>query len=106
MDIQKTLNSQSNLEIEPGESGSLVSDYTTKLQSSKQYGTGIKLTYRSVKQDRKLRNKPTYLLSINLKQGKGIQWRKDSLLNNGVGKTRQVHVKIEIRTFSITIHKK
>ena len=45
METQKTLNSQSNLEkgkMELEESGSLTSDYTTKLQSSKQYGTGTK----------------------------------------------------------------
>ena len=38
MEIQKTLNSQNNPEKEE----SLTSDYTTKLQSSKQYGSGIK----------------------------------------------------------------
>ena len=44
MEIQKTLNSQSNLEkerrMELEESTCLTSDYTTKLQSSRQYGTG------------------------------------------------------------------
>ena len=39
-ETQKTLNSQSNLEKE--ESTFLTSDYTTKLQSSRQYGTGTK----------------------------------------------------------------
>ena len=38
MEIQKTPNSQSNLEKE--EWSFLTSDYTTKLQSSRQYGTG------------------------------------------------------------------
>ena len=44
METQKTLKSQSNLEKEKQleESHSLTSDYTTKLQSSKQYGTGTK----------------------------------------------------------------
>ena len=39
MELQKTLNSQSNLEKEkePEESGSLAAHYTTKLQSSKQW---------------------------------------------------------------------
>ena len=32
METQKTLNSQSNLEKKEGESGSLTSNYTTKLQ--------------------------------------------------------------------------
>ena len=42
MEPRKTLNSQNNLEkkTELEELGSLTSDYTTKLQSSKQYGTG------------------------------------------------------------------
>ena len=44
METQKTLNSQSNLEgkKELEKSGSLILDYTTKLQSSKDYGTGTK----------------------------------------------------------------
>ena len=44
MEIQKPLNSQSNLEKEEEleESTCLTSDYTTKLQSSGQYGTGTK----------------------------------------------------------------
>ena len=42
METQKILNSENNLEkkIELAESGSLTSDYTTKLQLLKQYGTG------------------------------------------------------------------
>ena len=45
MEIQKTLNSQSNLEKEKWnleESTCLTSGYTTKQQSSRQYGTGTK----------------------------------------------------------------
>jgi len=33
------------------ESTFLISDYTTKLQSSRQYGTGTKHKYRSMEQD-------------------------------------------------------
>ena len=42
METQKTLNSQSNLKKEKKleESGSLTSDYTTKLQSSRHYDPG------------------------------------------------------------------
>ena len=43
METQKTLNSQSSLDerrLELEESTFLTSDYTTKLQSSRQYGTG------------------------------------------------------------------
>ena len=44
MEIQKTSNSQSNLEkeMELEESTCLTSDYTTKPQSSRQYGIGTK----------------------------------------------------------------
>ena len=45
METQKALNSQSNLEkrrMELEESTYLTSDYITKLQSSRQYGTGTK----------------------------------------------------------------
>ena len=43
METQKTPNSQSSLEKEELEESSfLTSDYTTKLQSSRQYGTGAK----------------------------------------------------------------
>ena len=41
METQKTLNSQSNLEKE--EWSFLTSAYSTKLQSSRQYGTGTKI---------------------------------------------------------------
>ena len=49
------------------ESGSLTSDHITKLQSSKEYSTSTE-TDRSMKQDRKPRNKPTQLGSVNLQQ--------------------------------------
>ena len=45
METRETPNSQSSLEekkTELEESGSQTSDYTTKLQSPKQYGTGTK----------------------------------------------------------------
>ena len=44
MEIQKTLNSHSNLEKEKQteESTFMTSDYTTMLQSSRQYGRGTK----------------------------------------------------------------
>ena len=52
-----------------GKPGSLTSPCTTKLQSSKEYGTGTKTEIiRSIEQDTKLRNKPIYLWSINLQQ--------------------------------------
>ena len=39
----------------------MTSDYTTNLQSSGEYGTGRKQNYRPMEQDRKPRDKLTYL---------------------------------------------
>ena len=47
--------------MELEESAFLTSDYTTKLQSSRQYGTGTKTEYRPMEQDRKPINKPMHL---------------------------------------------
>ena len=44
-----------------GAGGINLPDSTTKLQSSRQYGTGIKQKYRPMEQDRKPRNKPMHL---------------------------------------------
>ena len=90
VEAQKTSNSQSNLEkdkwknqvpllllrmlllsrfsrVQLRETPQMAaSDYITKLQSSKQYGTGTKQKYRPMQQDRKSRNKPMHLQSINV----------------------------------------
>ena len=47
--------------MELEESTFMTSDYTTKLQSSRQYGTGKKQIYRPMEQDRKPRDKLTHL---------------------------------------------
>ena len=49
--------------MELGESTYLTSDYTTKLQSSRQYGTDKKKKqkYRPTEQDEKPRSKPMHL---------------------------------------------
>ena len=63
METQKTPNSQSSLEKEKWNWTPffLTSDYTTKLQSSRQYGTAQKQKYRPMEQDTKPRNKPMHL---------------------------------------------
>ena len=43
MEIQKTSNSQSNLEKEDGTGGINLPDFTTKLSSPRQFGTGTKM---------------------------------------------------------------
>ena len=53
--------------MELEESTCLTSGYITKLQSSRQYGTGIK-KYRLTKQNRKLRDKSTHLWTPYLRQ--------------------------------------
>ena len=61
--MQKTSNNQSNLQKEEWmeESTCLISDYTTKLQSSRQYGTGKKTETQINGINRKSRDESTHL---------------------------------------------
>ena len=79
METQKTLNIKAVLRKKNGDGGINLPDSTTKLQSSRQYGTGTKQKYRPMGQDRKPRNKPMHLIFD--KGGKNIQWGKDSLFS-------------------------
>ena len=58
------------------------SDYTTKLQSSRQYGTGTKTKiYQCNKTESPEINLHTHGPLIFNKGGENVQWRKDNLFN-------------------------
>ena len=60
----------------------LTSDYMTKLQSSREHGTGKRQKNRSTKQNRKPRDKSLHLWTPYLWQRRqNTQWRNDSLFN-------------------------
>ena len=63
----------------------LTPDYTTKLQSTREYGTGThthKTRYRPMEQDKNPRDKPMHLWTLHFdKGGENIQWRRDNLFN-------------------------
>ena len=93
--------------MELEESTYLVSDYTTKLQSSRQYGTGKKQKYRPMEQDRYSEINPcNYGYLIFDKGGKNIQWGKDSLFNKMVlGKLKATCERMKLEHF-LTPHTK
>ena len=90
-------NSQSNLEGKKGDGGirnpHFILYYKATVIKTVWYGHK-KQKYRSMEQDRKVKNKPTHHGQLIYdKGGKNIQWRKHSLFNSGAGKTGQPHEK-------------
>ena len=93
--------------MELEESTFLTSDYTTKIQSSRQYVTTQKQKYRSMEKYRKSRNKPMHPWApIFEKGGKNKQLGKDSLFNKWCWERERVgrfgrmalkHVKYHVR---------
>ena len=83
METQKTPNSQSILRKKNGSGGFLTSEYTTKLQQPKLYGTGTKK--RNIDKWNKTEspdiNPHTYGHLIFDKGRKNIHWKKESLFN-------------------------
>ena len=81
--------------MEPEESTFLISDYTTKLQSSGQYGTGIKMETQINGTKQKAQREthaPMDTLSLT-KEARIYNGEKTISLTSGAGKTGQPLVK-------------
>ena len=95
MEAQKIPNSQSCLEKKNGAGGINLPDFnhTTKLQSSRQYGTGSKKNkYRPMNKIGSPEiNSHIYGYLIFDKGGKNIQWNKTASSISDAGKTGQIH---------------
>jgi len=83
MEIQKTSNSQSNLDKEEWNWENQPAWFQALLQSHSHQDIWHRQKYRSIEQDRKPRDKSTHLWTSYLWQRRQeyIQWRKDNLFN-------------------------
>ena len=98
MELQKTPNSQSNLEKQRQSWRHHNSKLQVILQSCQDQDNMLpaqKQTYRSIEQSRKPRNEPTTIWSTNLRQSRKEYpvGKKAVSSTNGVGKTGQQHAK-------------
>ena len=111
MEPEKTPNSQRNVEKENQSWGHHNSRLQALLQSCNHQDSVVllaqKQTYKTMEQNRELRNGPSTLWSTNLlKVGKSIQWEKDRLFKKWCwGKLDSHMQKNETGPFSYTIHK-
>ena len=79
--------------MELKESTFLTSDYTTKLQSSRQYGTAQKQKYRPMEQDSPEINPCTYGYLILTQEARIYNAEKTASSISGAGKAGQLQVK-------------
>ena len=102
--IQKTLIAKAILRKKNGNRRIrlLTSDYTAKLQSSKQYGTGTKAELQIHGTGQKAQKQPhTPVINYSVTKEARLQNVEKTVSSiSGAGKTGQLHVKIEIRIFS------